>query len=396
MKTAGIICEYNPFHLGHAGHIEKTRQALGDDTAVVCVMSGNYVQRGDFAIFNKHARAKMAISGGADLVIELPSPYVLQSAEGFAEAGVYLLDMLGICNFLSFGSESGHLDDLFEAAEIISSEKSHKLTKEWLGKGITYAAAQQKAATALMGDKAVIFATPNNVLGIEYIKALKKNNSAMRPVTMQRTGGEHDSDTGYSASALRKMFSDENIPASLMPETVTGICKDEINSGRGPVFANRSDLAILSRLRSIDDFSDIPGISEGLDRRFKRYTATEATVASILEKTKTKRYTMSRLRRILMCAVLKISKVHIQTPPPYIKVLAMNNRGKFLLGKARKKAKLPIITKPASVNNMNEHAKELFALEAAATGFYTLFYPNENERKGNLEWLQSPIIIDRS
>jgi len=395
MKTAGIICEYNPFHLGHMGHIEKTRQALGDDTAVVCVMSGNFVQRGDIAVFNKHTRSKTAIFGGADLVIELPVPYVLQSAEGFAGAGVYLLDALGICDHLSFGSESGQLDDLREAAEMITTDKAHEMTKQWLDKGVTYAAAQQKAATEQMGKKAEIFSAPNNVLGIEYIKALKKYNSRMQPVTVQRTGGDHDSDTGFSASALRKELFNEVIPASLMPDSVTAIYKDEIDSGRGPVFLKHMELAVLSRLRAIDDFSDISGVSEGLDQRFKRFTSTEPSIGMILDKIKTKRYTMSRLRRVLMCSVLGIKKEHVKTHPPYIRVLAMNNKGKALLGKSRKISKLPIITKPASVNRLNENSVKLFTLESMSTDFYVLSYRDECNRTGGQEWRHSPAIIDQ-
>jgi len=391
MKTAGIICEYNPFHLGHAGHIKKTKQILGDDTAVICIMSGNYVQRGDFAIFNKHARAKMAVCNGADLVIELPSSYVLQSAEGFAQAGVYILEMLGICDFLSFGSESGHLDDLRTAADAITSGKAHELTKEWLGKGVTYATAQQKAATVLIGEKANIFSSPNNVLGIEYIKALKLYNSTIQPLTVQRTGGDHDSTTGYCASVLRKVFSDGQVPIDLMPDTVTSICNTEIKSGRGPVTVKQAELAVLSRLRSITDFSEVSGISEGLESRFKKYTAVGISINEILENIKTKRYPMSRLRRILMCSVLYIKKEHTRSPPPYIRILAMNDRGKILLGKSRKKAKLPIITKPASVHKMNEQAVGLLNLESAATDFFVLSYQNEEERTGGQEWRRSPV-----
>jgi len=393
MKTVGIICEYNPLHKGHQWHIEETRRIIGGEVAVICVMSGNFVQRGDFAIFNKHARAKMAIYGGVDLVIELPTPYVLLSAEGFARAGVYIIDSLGICEHLSFSSESGDIKTLYNAADAISSEKAQMLTREWLEKGISYASAQQKAADAILSKRADVFSSPNNVLGIEYIKALKRYDSNMQPLTMKRTGGDHDSDTGYSASALRKSFLSGSLPAALMPEAALSIGKEEIDLGRGPVSLKRAELAILSRLRSINDFSNVPGTSEGLESRFSRYVKKESSVDLILTGVKTKRYTMSRIRRMLVCASLGIQVVDTKNDPPYARVLAMNSTGNNLLPKARKKTKLPIITKPASVYGLNETAVKLFELEAAATDLYVLAYQKEDERSAGQEWRKSPIVI---
>ena len=393
MKTAGIICEYNPLHKGHQLHIEKTRQAIGGEAAIICVMSGNFVQRGDFAIFNKHARAQMAVYSGADLVVELPAAYTLQSAEGFARASVYILDSLGICEYLSFGSESGDIEVLGDAAHAISSERAHMITREWLEKGVSYATAQQKAADATLGKQADVFSSPNNVLGIEYIKALRRYGSNIIPITVKRTGGDHDSDTGYSASALRKSFLSGILPAAFMPEAAVSVSKEEINSGRGPVSLKLAELALLSRLRSINDFSDVPGASEGLERRFMRYIKSESSINSILSGVKTKRYTMSRIRRMLINASLGIKSDDIKIDPPYARVLAMNSTGKILLAKARKKTKLPIVTKPASVFKLNETAVKLFELEAAATDLYVLAYQKEKERSGGQEWRRSPVII---
>jgi len=393
MKTVGIICEYNPLHKGHVEHIEKTREALGGDTTVVSIMSGNFVQRGDFAIFNKHARAKMAVHSNADLIIELPTPYVLQSAEGFAKAGVYLLDCLGVCDYLSFGSEIGNIESLQEAAGIIASGKAQMLTKEWLAKGLSYASAMQKAADTLMGEGAAVFRSPNNMLGIEYIKAIEFYALQMRPMTVVRTGGDHDGDSGYSASFLRKELLSGSIPFEQMPGTAVAACTEESVAGRGPVSIIDAEIAILSRLRALKDYADIQGFSEGLERRFELFSKTEPSVESILSKVKSKRYAMARLRRLLMCAVLGISRDYTSTPPPYIRVLAMNEKGMALLRSARKKAKLPIITKPASVHQMAQDAKKLFDLEAAATDFYVLAYKNESERVGGQEWRQSPVVM---
>jgi len=273
------------------------------------------------------------------------------------------------------------------------SNEAHKLTKEWLRRGVSYASAQQKAADAIMGERSEVFGSPNNVLGIEYIKALKKYDSAMQPVTVQRTGGDHDSDGGYSASFLRKGLVGGNIPLELMTESAAAVCRKELEAGRGPVTVKQMELAFLSRLRALGDYSDVSGMSEGLEGRFMRYAMVESSVASILTKVKTKRYPMSRLRRILMCAALGINLEHVRTPPPYARVLAMNAVGMKLLSKARKEAKLPVIIKPASVYKFGEVATRLFELEAASTDFYVLAYPNVGERNGGQEWRQSPLVM---
>jgi len=393
MKTVGIICEYNPFHLGHAEHIERTREFLGPGACIVCVMSGNYVQRGDLAILNKHARAKMAVYCGADIVIELPTPYALLSAGGFARAGVYILDKLGACDFLSFGSESGNIGMLRDAASAIGSDEAERHIKDWLGKGLSYASAQQKAAEAIMGASAEIFKSPNNLLGIEYIKAIEECASEIRPMTVRRYSGGHDTDNGYSASVIRKKLLGGAVPLSMMPGEAVGVCMEEIVSGRGPVSIAHAEQAILSRLRVIDDYSRIPGVSEGLEHRFARYAKRECSVGAILEKVKTKRYAMSRLRRILITAALGITAEDSAGPPPYIRILAMNDKGMRLLKSLRKRTELPVIIKPASVLKLSKAAIRTFQTEAAATDFYSLACTKEEERAGGREWRQSPVVV---
>ena len=425
MKTAGIICEYNPIHFGHACHIEKTRAAMGDGSGIVCAMSGNYVQRGDFAVFGKQTRAEAAVRCGADLVVEIPTPYVLSSAEGFAASGVYILDKLSICDHLSFGSESGDIEALKEVAVAIVSEKADALTREWLGKGLPYASALQKAADEALGGRSEILRSPNNLLGVEYLKALSKLKSSMQPITVRRTEGAHGGETGYSASAVRKEMlcrnretwhnltcgqSGEALLAQpfrsrlcrnretwqdLMPQAAADVFAEEIAKGRGPVSMKSYEQAMLSRLRALGDFSNIPGASEGLDRRFSRYTASEPTISGILESIKTKRYAMSRIRRMLICACLGITAADVHEPPPYIRVLAMNRMGMRLLKEAHGHAELPIITKPASAGRILGRAAEIFKKESAATDFYVLSYQDENERRGGQEWRKTPVVIDK-
>ena len=395
MKAAGIICEYNPIHSGHTRHIEETRRALGGGpSAIVCVMSGNFVQRGDFAVFSKHARALAAVRSGADLVVELPSPYALSSAEGFARAGVYILD--GLCDYISFGSESGDIGALTKAAEGIVKPEADIIIKEWLNRGLPYAAALQKAADAILPDaRAELFKTPNNLLGIEYLKAIAATGSSLKPITVKRTGGAHDGAEGRSSSALRKALYSGGEPWRHMPAVAAGVYREEIAAGRGPVTMKSCELAMLSRLRvmRIEEFADLPGVSEGLDRRFARYAATEPTLAAILEKVKTKRYAMSRIRRMLVCACLGITAADTREPPPYIRVLALNAVGAKLIKEARTGAGLPIVTKPASARGLPGRAGELFCKEAAATDMYVLAYPDEDRRSGGQEWLISPCVV---
>jgi len=394
MKTVGIICEYNPFHFGHAGHIEKTRKMFGDsECAVIGVMSGNFVQRGDFAVFNKHARAEATLRCGVDLVIELPTPYVLTSAEGFARAGVHLLDSTGVCDYISFGSESGDIEPLLQVANALNSDKANNLTKNRLDTGLSYAAAKQKAVDEILGKASKALKSPNNLLGIEYLIALSVLNSSIKPITVKRTGGEHDRDSGYAASLLRKELLTGSMPWEFIPNHASDVYIKEIASGRGPVSLKYCESAIIARLRQYDNYDKLAGASEGLGFRFAKFAKSEPTIDKILTGTKTKRYVMSRLRRMVLCAALDITVDDIINPPPYIRVLAMNKNGMKLLKKMRKSSKLPVITKPASVLKLNDDAKKMFLKEAACTDLYTIAYPDENERTGGGEWLESPPVI---
>ena len=218
MKVVGIISEYNPLHNGHVYHISETKRLLGEDTAIVCAMSGNFVQRGAPAVFSKFARATAAAVCGADLVIELPLEAALSSAEGFAMGGVKLLDSLGVCTHISFGSEEGDVRNLSEIAQALLDPKIDELIKKELERGVSYAAARQKALEKTIGEKAALIEKPNNILGIEYLKALKIIHSDMQPVTASRFGGEHDGEIGYSASAVRNALAEGNADWSIVPE----------------------------------------------------------------------------------------------------------------------------------------------------------------------------------
>ena len=208
MNICGIICEYNPFHNGHSFHIEETKKAL--DCGIVCVMSGNYVQRGDIAVLNKTARAEAAIRCGADLVIELPLPWAVATAERFSSGAVSLLDSLGSITHLSFGAEYDNLEQLQKAAEILCSDSLNELIPKYCSSGITFAAAREKAMNEIAPELSSLLTSPNNILAIEYLKALKKRNSSILPYAVKRTGADHDSslftEKTASASLIREMI----------------------------------------------------------------------------------------------------------------------------------------------------------------------------------------------
>lgn len=386
MSIAGIVCEYNPFHLGHKYHIEKTRQLLGEDTGIICVMSGNFVQRGDCAVFAKHARSKAAVLNGADLVLELPLPWVLSSAEGFAYGSVAILNALNVVTHLSFGSESGEISELQAVLKGINESESH--IKELMDTGISYAAARQKALEPGLSE---LIASPNNILGIEYLKALDKLNSPIVPLTVTRHLTDHDSETPTdnfaSASFIRNTILNSTPAWEYVPETAADIFKYE------PVHSlENCERAILAKLRSMtrEEYAALPYGGEGLGQRLMNFAMVETSLVSIMEKTKSKRYPMSRIRRMLLCAWLGISTSDSTGEPPYIRVLAASRKGCEILKDIKKKTELPIITKPSSAHQLGGKAGEIFRLEAKATALYNLTAPNIIE--GNTEWNTSPFI----
>lgn len=397
MELAGIVAEYNPFHLGHKLHIEKTRSILGENTAVVCIMSGNFTQRGDFAAFEKHARAEAAVRCGADLVLELPLPWALSSAESFAFGAVSVLHSLGNVTHLSFGSEAGAIPPLKKAADCLLSEGIDDKIKYELKDGVSYAAARQAAVLKSIGSAADVLKSPNNILGVEYIKALTNLNSLIEPITFERIGAGHDSgelSATASASKIRDMLKNGGDAFSYMPQNAAAVFLSEIGAGRGPVFAENCESAILSQLRRMSkaDFSALGAGEEGLSDRLYKYSRTAPTLEAFLMNTKTKRYALSRLRRIIMRAYLGLS-TDFPERPPYARILAIGKRGREIIKTASKE--FTLITKPASVKRLTGEAKRLSELEALSTDLYSLAYPDASQRLGGLEYTLGPRVITK-
>ena len=394
MKILGIVAEYNPFHYGHKLHIEESKKTISRDTAVVCVMSGDFVQRGEAAVFSKYARAEAAVSCGADLVIELPLPWSLSSAEGFSRGSVGLLGALNCVDYLSFGSECGDMGILNSLATALSNPFLDLEIREELKSGVSYAAARQLALSKSIGSIADYLETPNNILAVEYLKAIYEQRLRIEPMTIKRIGAGHDEEGG-SASDIRGMLFQGKPIKNYVPKEAGDIFRRECEQGRGPVFMEDLESAILSRFRMMDEriFSEIPDDSEGLGNRLIAAFHEETTLDGVLSAAKSKRYALSRLRRMCMCAALGVKRGQADGKPPYARILAANETGRLALNKISEKSTIPLITKPATVKELSEECRNLFALESAAHNLYVLGYAAREERRGNADWRTSPKMI---
>lgn len=397
MKTAGIVAEYNPFHNGHRLHIEKTREMLGGDTAIVCVMSGNFIQRGEPAILAKHVRAKAAVLGGADLVLELPLPYVLSSAERFAFGAAGLLASLGCVDYISFGCESGSAAELTAAVEMLLQPEFGEVLRGEMRSGVSFAAARQSALERISGRSMALLARPNNILAVEYIKALRQLASPIEPLAVARRGAGHDEPKACgricSASAIRAGILAGEDMGKYMPLESAALLASELEKGSAPVTAQCLEQSVLTRLRMMapEEFAGLPDMSEGLHLRLMRAARSCGSLEELYSAVKTKRYALSRIRRAVMCAWLGIAAEDSNGRPPYARVLAANEKGCALLRQAKKHT--VIITKPTEARKMEGRGRRLFELEARATDFRALGAPSAEQRRGGTEWEISPVIL---
>ena len=373
MEITGIICEYNPFHLGHRKQLDMIRHMKGESQGIVCLMSGDFVQRGHPAIIHKSLRAKAAVLSGADLVLELPVTAALSSAEGFAARGVEILSPF--CNNLCFGAESDDPAALMEIAKALLSSSFPTILRAHLDKGLSFPAARQ-AALEEMGLNGSLVTQPNNILAIEYCKAILAQHSPMAPLPILRQGSYHATapdPENPSATALRQLLTTGEDWAGFIPTEAK------------PIFENASlhtisagERAILARLRTMTDeeFEALPYGSEGLWRKLMHAAHQESTLEEILSAVKSKRYTRSRLDRMIMCAFLGLTAADLAAPAPYARVLAFNDRGREILKKARETALLP------NIGQRIDHPYQ--AIETRCGRLYGLFAqspepPDQNE-----------------
>jgi len=395
MEVCGIICEYNPFHQGHAYHIRETRMRTGN-APVVCVMSGNFVQRGDFALLDKHTRAEAAVRCGADLVVELPVAFACATAERFAAGAVALLRALGCVRWLSFGSECADVSLLQRTAAATGSAQFSALLQKKLSGGVTFAAARQAAAAAIDPQAAQALSSPNDTLAVEYLRAA---DGAFTPLAIARQGVSHDEDTccdGFSsASRLRTLAQRGALAqaAQAMPEESARLFLERCSCGAAPVFARNAHTAMMAVLRrmSLEDFAALPDISEGLEFRLHRLLPNACNPEEGCAAVKTKRYTLARLRRICMYAYLGLRTEDLQEAPAYIRVLAFNDTGREILRSAP--AAIPLLIRPAGIRQMSDICRRQFSREAQATDLYVLACPDAARRCGGQEYTRSPVYV---
>jgi predicted nucleotidyltransferase len=399
MAVAGIIGEYNPFHNGHCYQISATRAALGRDTRIVCVLSGTFVQRGDVAVFDKFARAEMAICGGADLVLELPVPWSLASAESFARGAVGILGQIGVVTHLSFGSEAGELSGLEQIAHHLSQVAFEQRLRAREELGISYAAAREKLLAAELGELSELVRRPNNILAIEYLKAIRNQSLDLIPLTIPRQGAEHDGTEGTaeykSASQLRMMLKEGSSLQNSVPVATGKIIEREKALGRGPLAMEMLEQGLLARLRMLppEIFEKLPGATEGLGNRLYKAIHSSASYEEILMKTKSKRYALSRIRRLVLCGALGIEKEADTATPPYARVLAFNRDGQLLLRAMKEKSTIPILTKPAAVREWGENCLRVFHKESDAVDFWALGCRQMEDRRCGKDWTRGPVIL---
>lgn len=378
MKTAGIVAEFNPFHNGHRLLAERAREAGA--THIAAVMGGDFLQRGEPALLPKHARAAAALSGGVDLVLELPLPYGCTAAGQFAYGGVALLQALGCVDLLAFGSECGDLAALQRAAEAVASPELPDAIRPFLSQGLSYAAARERAVLGIAGqDTAGLLRGPNNLLAVEYLVQLRRLGSAMQPFTAARRGDAHDASgaSGGPASGrrVRELLraGDAAAAAELMPQGSFSETWRALERGEG-ADPELLELPMLAKLRTMtpQDFAALPDAGEGLSNRLYEAGRQGRSVSEVLELAKSKRYARSRLQRILTCAFLGIPDGLGRLPPPYLRVLGFNARGAQILAEAKGRAALPVSSSLARLRDLGGDAATFAGIEARAADLYNL------------------------
>lgn len=451
MKTAGIIAEYNPFHKGHEYQIQYTKEKLGADYIIVA-MSGDYVQRGTPALICKHTRAEMALRSGADLVLEMPVSVCTASAEAFALGGVSLLDGLGVVDMLCFGSENGEISELKELAKILAHEPEEykKILKGCLSQGLSFPTARSQALTkylklhsphnnpglessgptkssALLPDKiAQILNTPNNILGIEYCKALLRLNSKIQPVTVRREGmGYHDTLTQDTLSAYESIPASDSVSDFASASAIRAlICETDADSSYRHPGGNISDilkaqipadaLAVFQKALDSGEFLTEDSLDSILSYCLLQKNTSE--LASFLDVSKdlaqriinqrnllqgfsrsacvlkTKELTLTRIRRALLHIILNIRQVPEQIP--YARVLGFRRQSSSLLKAIKKNSAIPVITRPADASALlNSQSQTLFEETTFASNLYESLLAQKNNRKFIHEYEKQIVIL---
>ena len=386
MDAVGVVCEFDPLHRGHE---RLLRRAGASGRVLVCAMSGNFTQRGGAACVEKFARAEMAVRCGADLVVELPTPWAMATAEKFADGGVSLLAQCGV-KTLYFGSECGDTDALWATAEALLRADVHRAIRLEMDGGLPYAAARQAVLERETGLGALL-AQPNNTLAVEYLKAIRRRGLAAEAVTVRREDGGHHGTA--SASHIRALLAagQEAKAFALMPPQAADILGREMKKGLAPADPARLERAMLARLRLMNehDFASYDSGGEGLYRRVYRAVQEGGSLGDILTRATTKRYPTARVRRMLWAVFLGLEAPGADIP--YVRILAATEAGRRLLRQMRD-AGVPVLTKAADVGRLGPSAEALFTREARRTDVYALACPGSPLPCGS-DWRWTPMMI---
>ena len=418
MKILGLIVEYNPFHNGHLYHLKKSLE-ITNSTHSIAVMSGNFLQRGEPALFDKYKRAEMAVSNGVDLVVELPTLYACQSAEIFAHGAITLLNSLNCIDSICFGSEHGDIDLLVEISKILINEpdKFKTLLKRNLDEGILFALARSKALSELNHTNLNIDAnklndvlsTPNNILGIEYIKSLLKHKSTIRPYSITRIQADYNSETIESnicsATAIRKTLKEYNTLNSIsnvVPIKTFELISKSIDNNFNPMFDEYYFDTIRELvIRDLNILNSYFDVNEGIENKIYKSVFSCKNIFELQQSIKSKRYTLTKVKRILNNILLGITKDDMNTVKnimklPYVRILAFNDKGREIIKQIKLNSEIKIINKFSNVNFEDDKVFEtLIKYDIKATNMYNIPYykNNMNLLKGPMDYYLSPVYI---
>ena len=415
MAVLGIVAEYNPFHNGHL-HLIKEAKQIDSFNAVLCVMSGNFLQRGEPAICNKWARAEMALKSGADLVIELPFCFSVRSAYYFAQGALKLLQQTAVVTHLAFGAEYSNMQVLSSIADLLANEPIaySRLVKENLATGKSFPLARSLALQQYMGKRSAelqkILPGSNNILAIEYLRVIKEEGLPFTPVLIQRKGSSyHDTELSpyASATAIRQSLLAShglNELSESLPQDSLSILQREISAGRCPVSLGTLERTVLFKLRtmSLQDLSDIYEISEGLESRFKEAANYSGTIEQLLKTVKSKRYSFTRIKRTLMYILFALTNQQVkrfdQHGPLYLHILGFSSKGRKILQEMKINSQIPILSRGKDMKKARDDhpgtvLEKMIDLDVLATDIYTLLYPNPLERQAGKDFTTSPLRV---
>jgi len=414
VAVLGIVAEFNPFHNGHQYLLKQAIDQI-QPSAVICVMSGPFTQRGEPAICSKWARAEMALQAGFDLVIELPFCFAARSAYYFARGALLTLHQTGVVSHIAFGSESGRLEPLTSVARLLASEPEayRSLLKHYLAQGLSFPVARSHALQNSLPDPDLqigeLLRGSNNILGIEYLHVIYEEKLPLVPITISRQGSAyHSTELGSyaSASAIRQAAG-KAAPSPLispaMPLSSWDILQREIDRGCAPVLPNALEQSILFRLRSVSkaDLAKIYEVTEGLENRIKDAARTCATLDSIRHRIKSKRYSLTRIDRVLLYALLSLSKEQIgsfdRTGPQYLHILGFSSKGQKILQSIKNKSSLDVLVRGQDVarvlNNSDHPGAPMLTLDVLATDIYTLLFPHPPQRTAGRDFNTPPARV---